>query len=151
MNPLKDIDWQPQPAYAAVAALSKGDVAAAMAIEPFSAMLESSGAARSLIVQDMPPMEMDYCCGVVAGSLLRTDRPNAAAITRALLRGSAWAAAHPTETARVVVAVVAAGVHHPQHGWQRSSTICSATSLSCGAGVSTASLSCGWRGMVVVS
>ncbi|HEY8885331.1 MAG TPA: hypothetical protein VIO35_08470, partial [Chloroflexota bacterium] len=73
--------------------------------EPFSATLESAGLARSLVVQDMPPMQMDYCCSVIVpGALLRADRSKAAAITRALMRGSAWAAAHKAETAQLEVA-----------------------------------------------
>jgi NitT/TauT family transport system substrate-binding protein len=106
LNPLKDINWQPAlPAPAIAAALANQDVAASAASEPLPATLLAAGAARALVVQDMPPMLMDYCCSVlVAGALLRADRSKAAAITRALLRGSAWAAAHPSETAQLEVA-----------------------------------------------
>lgn len=107
VNPLKDIDWQPAPlaGSAVAAALATKTVAGIMALEPISATLESAGLVRSLVVQDMAPMDMDYCCcSVVSGALLRADRSKAAAITRALLRGSAWAAAHPTETAQREVA-----------------------------------------------
>jgi NitT/TauT family transport system substrate-binding protein len=106
LNPLKDISWQPGLAGPAVgAALANKDVAAAAAAEPFPAALIASGAARALVVQDMPPMMMDYCCSVVvSGTLLRSDRSKAAAITRALMRGSAWAAANPVEAAQLEVA-----------------------------------------------
>jgi len=106
LNPLKDIDWQPQLPWPAIAAaLANKSVAASIALEPLSAMLESAGLARGLVVQDMPPMQMDYCCSaVVSGALLRADRSKAAAITRALMRGSAWAAAHKAETAQLEVA-----------------------------------------------
>jgi NitT/TauT family transport system substrate-binding protein len=106
LNPLKDINWQPALALPVIAAaLANKDVAASAAPEPVSATLLAAGAARALVVQDMPPMMMDYCCSVVVpGALLRADRSKAAAITRALMRGSAWAAAHPNETAQMEVA-----------------------------------------------
>jgi NitT/TauT family transport system substrate-binding protein len=105
LDPLKDIDWQPQLPFPMVAAaLANRSVAAALSVEPLSATLEAAGVARALMVQDMPPMRMDYCCSVaVSGALLRADRPKAAAITRALMRGSAWAAAHPAETAQLEI------------------------------------------------
>jgi NitT/TauT family transport system substrate-binding protein len=105
LNPLTDIDWQPGLPWSGVAAaLANKDVAAAPALEPLPATLLATGAARALVVQDMPPMMMDYCCSVVVpGALLRADRSKATAITRAMMRGSAWAAAHPTETAQLEV------------------------------------------------
>jgi NitT/TauT family transport system substrate-binding protein len=105
LNPLKDINWQPGLAVPAIAAaLANKDVAASAAPEPLPATLLSAGAVRALMVQDMPPMMMDYCCSVVvSGALVRADRSKAAAITRALMRGSAWAAAHPNETAQMEV------------------------------------------------
>jgi NitT/TauT family transport system substrate-binding protein len=105
LDPKKDIDWQPPlPLPAIAAALANKSVAASFALEPLSAMLESTGVARALIVQDMPPMQMDYCCSaVVPGALVKADRSKAAAITRALMRGSAWAEAHRAETAQMEV------------------------------------------------
>jgi NitT/TauT family transport system substrate-binding protein len=106
LNPLKEINWQPALALPAIgAALANKDVAASAAPEPVSATLLAAGAARALVVQDMPPMMQDYCCSVVvSGASVRSDRSKAAAITRALMRGSAWAADHTTETAQMEVA-----------------------------------------------
>ncbi len=106
LNPHTDVDWQPQVPFPQIgAALANKSVAASAAIEPFSGNLVASGAARALVVQDMPPMMMDYCCSVVMPSaLVRADRSKAAAITRALMRGSAWAAKHPVRTAHLEVA-----------------------------------------------
>lgn len=105
LDPMKDVTWQaPLDPPALATALANKDVAAGFALEPFSAMLESAGKARSLIVQDMPPMMMDYCCSViVSGALLRSDKAKAAAITRALMRGAAWIAAQPMDAARLEV------------------------------------------------
>src|SRR5579859_5905243 len=106
LDPKKDIDWQPGLAFPAIgAALANKTVAASFALEPLSATLESTGVARALVVQDMPPMQMDYCCSaVVPGALIKSDKSKAAALTRALMRGSAWAAAHMAETAQMEVA-----------------------------------------------
>src|SRR5262249_41104510 len=106
LSPLKDINWQPGlPGPAIAAALANKGIAASAAAEPLSATLEAAGSVRALVVQDMPPMMQDYCCSVgVPGALVRADRSKAAAITRALMRGSAWAAAHPNETAQMEVA-----------------------------------------------
>lgn len=106
IDPQKDIDWQPQLAMPAIgAALASKSVAAALALEPLSATLEAAGAVRGLVVQDMPPLMMDYCCNVIVPSAsLRADRSKGAALTRALMRGSAWTAAHPDETAQFEVA-----------------------------------------------
>jgi NitT/TauT family transport system substrate-binding protein len=105
LDPLKDIDWQPSiPQPTLAAALSNKTLAGAMAVQPLSATLEAAGQVRALTVMDMSPMMMDYCCSVVvSGAMLRADRSKAAAITRALMRGSAWAAAHKDETARLEV------------------------------------------------
>src|SRR5256885_11108419 len=46
--------------------------------------------------QNTPPLQDDYCCAVIVpGALVRSDLPKVAAITRALMRGSAWVRAHP--------------------------------------------------------
>ena len=75
-----------------------------LAAVTFGVAVAAPRVARSLVVQDRPPMLMDYCCSVIVpGALLRTDRSKAAALTRALMRGSAWTAAHPAEAARMEV------------------------------------------------
>jgi NitT/TauT family transport system substrate-binding protein len=101
----KDIDWQPPIPYPGVAAaLANKTVAAALAIEPLASTLLASGAVRALLVQDRPPMMMDYCCSaVLPGALVSGDRSKAAALTRALMRGSAWAAANPAAAAQMEV------------------------------------------------
>jgi NitT/TauT family transport system substrate-binding protein len=92
LNPQQDIDWQPAlPPAQVAAALTNQQVAAAMVHQPYAAAIESAGVGRILIAQNTPPLQDDYCCAVVVpGALVRSDRPKVAAITRALMRGSAW-------------------------------------------------------------
>lgn len=103
----KDVEWQPALPPAQVGpALRNHQVAAALIHQPFAAVLESSGQGRILIAQNTPPLQNDYCCCVILpGTLIRADRPRAAAITRALMRGSAWIRAHPSAASELEVAI----------------------------------------------
>jgi NitT/TauT family transport system substrate-binding protein len=105
LNPQQDIDWQPAlPPAQVAAALTNQQVVAAMVHQPYAAALESAGVGRILIAQNTPPLQDDYCCAVVVpGALVRSDRPKVAAITRALMRGSAWVRAHPSESAQLMI------------------------------------------------
>jgi len=107
LDPKKDIDWQPALPPAKVAeAIKTGQVAAAMVHQPYAAVIESLGVGRILIAQNTPPHQDDYCCSVIIpGELVRSDRKKAAAITRALMRGSAWIQAHPSESAQLLIDV----------------------------------------------
>jgi ABC-type nitrate/sulfonate/bicarbonate transport system substrate-binding protein len=105
LNPQQDIDWQPVLPPAQVAsALTNQQVAAAMVHQPYAATIESAGVGRILIAQNTPPLQDDYCCAVVVpATLVRSDRPKVAAITRALMRGSTWVRAHPSESAQLMI------------------------------------------------
>jgi NitT/TauT family transport system substrate-binding protein len=105
LDPQKGIDWQPVlPPMQVGAALKTQQVAAAAVHQPYAAALESSGDGRILVAQNTPPLQDDYCCALVLpGALVRSDRQKAAAITRALMRGSAWVRAHPSESARIMI------------------------------------------------
>jgi NitT/TauT family transport system substrate-binding protein len=103
----KEINWQsPLPAAQVANALRTQRVAAAAVHQPDAATLESAGEGRILIAQNTPPLQNDYCCSVIVpGAMIRADRHKAAAITRALMRGSAWIRAHPSEAAQLMVDV----------------------------------------------
>jgi NitT/TauT family transport system substrate-binding protein len=105
LNPQQDIDWQPAlPPAQVAAALTNQQVTAAMVHQPYAAALESAGVGRILIAQNTPPLQDDYCCTVVVpGALVRSDRPKVVAITRALMRGSAWVRTHPSESAQLMI------------------------------------------------
>ena len=105
LNPQQDIDWQPAlPPTQVAAALKNQQVTAAAVHQPYAATIESSGAGRILIAQNTPPLQDDYCCAVIVpGALVQSDRQKAAAITRVLMRGSAWVRAHPSESAQLTL------------------------------------------------
>lgn len=107
LDPGKDVDWQPGlPGPAVAEALRTGAVAAAQVHQPYAAAIESSGAGRMLLMQNMPPLQDDYCCSVILpGKLVREDRGKAASITKALVRGASWVRAHPAETAQLEIDV----------------------------------------------
>jgi NitT/TauT family transport system substrate-binding protein len=99
-----EIIWSPAPAPAdAFAKLQAGEFAAVQSPDGQGALLEAVGAARMIAMNNMPPVESNYCCAcVMSASAVSTDRSRAAAITRALMRGSAWAEEHRSETAEVM-------------------------------------------------
>lgn len=107
LNPQQDVDWQPPlPPTQVAAAFSNQQVAAAAVHQPYATALESSGVGRILIAQNAPPLQDDYCCAVIVpGALIQSDRQKAAAITRALMRGSAWVRAYPSESAQLMLEV----------------------------------------------
>ena len=54
-------------------------------------------------MNNMPPSETNYCCAsVMNATAVQSDRSRSAAITRALMRGSAWAEANRSETAELM-------------------------------------------------
>jgi len=107
LDPKKDIDWQPGlPPNDVASALQAKKVAAAQLHQPYAAAIEASGVGRMLLMQNMAPLQGDYCCSVIVpGKLVREDRAKAGAITRALMRGAAWMRAHPVESAQLEIDV----------------------------------------------
>jgi NitT/TauT family transport system substrate-binding protein len=104
VDPNFEIAWLPAPAAAeAFAVLQSGQFAAVQSADGQGALLEVVGAARMLVVNNTPPAESNYCCGVVMNaSTIRNDRAKAAAITRAMMRGAAWSEANRSEIAAVM-------------------------------------------------
>lgn len=104
VDPAVDIVWSPAPTAANVlATLQNGEFAAVQSPDGQGALLEVVGVARMIGMNNMPPSEINYCCAcVMNASSVQSDRPRAAAITRALMRGSAWAEANRSETAELM-------------------------------------------------
>jgi NitT/TauT family transport system substrate-binding protein len=104
LDPTADIVWSPAPADADVfSTLESGEFAAVQSANGEAALLEGVGAARMLVVNNTSPAENNYCCAcVMQPSAVLGDRPRAVAITRALMRGSAWAEAHRSQTAEIM-------------------------------------------------
>jgi ABC-type nitrate/sulfonate/bicarbonate transport system substrate-binding protein len=101
VDPNVDIVWFPAPGAAeAFPVLQSGQFAAVQSADGQGALLEAVGAARMLVVNNTAPAEGTYCCGVVMNaSSVKSDRAKAGAITRAMMRGSAWAEANRSEIA----------------------------------------------------
>ena len=104
LDPNIDITWSAAPLAADVlATLQAGEFAAVQSPDGQGALLEVAGVARMIGMNNMSPSEVNYCCAcLMNASSIQSDRPRAAAITRALMRGSAWAEANRTETAELM-------------------------------------------------
>jgi NitT/TauT family transport system substrate-binding protein len=104
VDPDGEIAWSPAPSAANVlATLRNGEFAAVQSPDGQGALLEVVGVARMIGMNNMPPSEMNYCCAcVMTASSVQNDRLRAAAITRALMRGSAWAEVNRSETAELM-------------------------------------------------
>jgi NitT/TauT family transport system substrate-binding protein len=104
LNPTADLVWSPAPAEAdVIATLQSGEFDAVQSANGEAALLDGVGAARMLVVNNTPPAENNYCCAcIMQPSAVLSDRSRAVAITRAFMRGSAWAEAHRSETAEIM-------------------------------------------------
>jgi ABC-type nitrate/sulfonate/bicarbonate transport system substrate-binding protein len=104
VDPDTEITWAPAPTAANVfATLQTGEFAAVQSPDGQGALLEVVGAGRMIGMNNMPPADSFYCCAsVMNASSITADRPRAAAITRALMRGSAWSEENRTETAELM-------------------------------------------------
>ena len=108
LNPDVDVAWVPGPSTAnLVPTLQSGEVAAVQSVDTQGVLLERAGLARSIAVNDMPPQQSDFCCGsMMLASSIQRDRPRAMAITRALMRATAWSEAHHAEAAQQMLEVL---------------------------------------------
>ncbi|HEY0581363.1 MAG TPA: ABC transporter substrate-binding protein [Chloroflexota bacterium] len=104
VDPNGEVAWSPAPTAAdVVTTLQTGEFAAVQSPDGQGALLEVAGVARMIGMNNMPPSEVNYCCAcAMDGSAVQSDRPRAAAIARALMRGSAWAEANRSETAELM-------------------------------------------------
>jgi NitT/TauT family transport system substrate-binding protein len=101
----KDVSWRVFPAGELGLALDKGEVDAVADSEPIGSLLVAQGKVRNIAdqAQDMPYKD-EYCCAVIVnGKYLAANPKNAAAGTRALLKGAKWVEANPAAAARLSV------------------------------------------------
>src|SRR5207249_3859874 len=104
VDPDADIVWSTAPATADVlATLQSGEFAAVQASNGQGALFEVIGQSRMIAMNNMSPAESNYCCAaLMSASAVKSDPSKAAAITRALMRGAAWAEANRSETAELI-------------------------------------------------
>jgi sulfonate transport system substrate-binding protein len=109
LDPTTEINWMPAPSLEqAISTLQEGG-GPVQIMHARGFYLESAGQARTIVTNNTPPADHDYCCcAILPARTIETDRTKAAAITRAMMRGAAWAQQHGPETAELMVAKLAA-------------------------------------------
>ncbi|PKU24944.1 ABC transporter substrate-binding protein [Telmatospirillum siberiense] len=108
IDPTRDIDWRQYPADLLPLAVEKGEAHAIAHQDPDTFRFLK----KTDLVEIGTNLSDEYahrvCCVLgIRGSLLREDRPTAAAITRALLEAQDLTAAHPEQTAESYAPYVA--------------------------------------------
>jgi len=101
----KDVSWRVFPAGELGLALDKGEVDAVADSEPIGSLLLADGKVRNVADQAADaPYKDEYCCAVIVnGKYLSANPKQAAAATRALLKGAKWVEANPAAAARLSV------------------------------------------------
>lgn len=102
LDPNRDINWRQFPADLLGVALQKGEVDVISQGDPLGWMVRE----RDKLFEIANNLSGEYahrsCCVLgVRGSLIRNDRPAAAALTNALLEAQDWVVAHPDEAAAI--------------------------------------------------
>jgi NitT/TauT family transport system substrate-binding protein len=100
-----DVTWKPYPPDVLGKALQNGEVEAVATSDPIGTILLGQGLVRTVADQAVDePYADEYCCvAVVSGKLVDRDRPAAAKVTRALLKGAKWVGMNPTAAANLSV------------------------------------------------
>jgi NitT/TauT family transport system substrate-binding protein len=102
VDPNSEVEWKQFPPDMLGEALKKGEIDAFSTSDPLAFNLTR----RYGLVEVTNNLENGYenlaCCVLgVRGSLIRSDKPAAAAITRALVEAAAWANDHPKESGEI--------------------------------------------------
>ncbi|PRR85264.1 ABC transporter substrate-binding protein [Clostridium luticellarii] len=103
IDPTNDVKWVPYPLDQLTKAISKGDVDAFAAWDPFATLAEKNNNYRVLtdIAQD-PLFKGKSCCFLYASSKEIKENPEKiAALVRAYKAADEWISAHPEETAKI--------------------------------------------------
>jgi NitT/TauT family transport system substrate-binding protein len=102
LDPLTDVNWRVFPADLLPVALQKGEVQAFTLGDPLGWVIrERDGLAEVATNLDGDFARRACCVLGVRGSLIREDRPAAAAVTEALLEAQDYVFAHPDEAAAI--------------------------------------------------
>jgi NitT/TauT family transport system substrate-binding protein len=102
LDPLTDVEWRVFPPDLLPVALQKGEVQAFTLGDPLAWVVRD----RDGLTEVATNLDGDYanraCCVLgVRGSLVRNERPVAAAVTEAILEAQEFVHAHPEETAAI--------------------------------------------------
>jgi NitT/TauT family transport system substrate-binding protein len=102
IDPVKDIDWRAYPADLLGEALRKGEIQALSGPDPIVSIIRD----RDHLVEVTNNMTGEFahraCCVLgIRGSLVRDERPVAAAVTAALMDAQEWVAENPDAAAAI--------------------------------------------------
>jgi NitT/TauT family transport system substrate-binding protein len=102
IDPASEVEWKQFPPDMLGQALHKGEIDALSTSDPLAFILKRDNG----LIEVTNNLENGYenlaCCVLgVRGSLIRDDKPTAAAITKALVEAAAWANDHPLESAEI--------------------------------------------------
>lgn len=102
IDPLKDVDWRAFPADLLPVALQKGEIQAFTLGDPLGWVIRDRDGLAQIATNLDDEFAHRACCVLgVRGSLVRDDRPTAAAITEAILEAQDFITAHPNEAAAI--------------------------------------------------
>jgi NitT/TauT family transport system substrate-binding protein len=110
IDPVKDIDWRVYPPDLLGVALQKGEIQAFSGGDPMVSIIRD----RDHLVEVTNNLSDEYadrtCCVLgMRGSLIRDERPVAAAITAALMEAQEWVAENPEGAAAIFAGLSKAG------------------------------------------
>jgi NitT/TauT family transport system substrate-binding protein len=102
IDPNSEVEWKQFPPDMLGVALKRGEIDALSTSDPLAFILKRDNG----LIEVTNNLENGYenlaCCVLgVRGSLIREDKPTAAAITRALVEAAAWANDHPQESSEI--------------------------------------------------
>jgi NitT/TauT family transport system substrate-binding protein len=102
IDPTADVEWKQFPPDMLGQALKKGEIDALSTSDPLAFILKRDNG----LIEITNNLENGYenlaCCVLgIRGSLIRKDKPTAAALTRALIEAAAWANDHPEESGEI--------------------------------------------------
>jgi sulfonate transport system substrate-binding protein len=110
IDPVKDIEWRVYPPDLLGLALQKGEIQAFSSVDPLASIIRD----RDHLVEVTNNLSDEYadrtCCVLgIRGSLVRDERPVAAAITAALVEAQQWVAENPDGAAEIFASVSKVG------------------------------------------
>ena len=102
IDPIKDIEWRAYPADLLGVALQKGEVQAFSGPDPIVSIIRDRDHLMEVTNNLSGEFEHRACCILgVRGTLVRDERPVAAAITAAMMEAQEWVAGNPDAAAAI--------------------------------------------------
>jgi NitT/TauT family transport system substrate-binding protein len=102
IDPVTDVEWKQFPPDMLGVALKKGEIDALSTGDPLAFILKRDNGFVELANNLENGYENLACCVLgIRGSLIRSDKPVAAAITRAVIEAAQWASENPEESGEI--------------------------------------------------